>query len=109
MSARMRFPLDIDDDCRFVGRGLKAHRRAQDVTLADLGSRSGVSLATVKRIESSGRGSLRDVVSMARCLGLRDMFSDALFELPPPRSIDDVIRENRRRPRRRASARQGAA
>jgi transcriptional regulator with XRE-family HTH domain len=105
----MHFPLDPDDDCRFVGRGLRAHRLAQDVTQTELAARSGVSQATVKRIETTGKGSLRDVVSMARCLGLRDVFSATLFEPPPPTSIDDVIRENHQRVRRRASPRRGAA
>lgn len=54
MSTRMHFPLDPDGGCRFVGRGLGAHRLARDVTRTELAARSGVSPATVERIEATG-------------------------------------------------------
>lgn len=83
-----------------IGRDLKRHRLARNLTQRALARMSGVSEASLKRIEASGSGSLEAVLLLAWSLDLRDV-----FRLPPPRphSIDDIVAEGPGR--RRASRR----
>lgn len=64
-------------------------------TQAQLASRTGVSLGSLRRFEQTGQISLESLVRIARGLGCEDDF-DALFSAPAYRSIDEVIAETER-------------
>ncbi len=83
---------------RALGAGFRKHRLAANMTQKDLAERSGVSEATIKRIEASGSASLEHVLMVGFALGLGSVFMD--LPAPRPRSIDDVVAP---RERRRAS------
>ena len=100
--------MTADEGRTAVGNALKAHRLAQNVTQGELAARAGVSSTSLKRIEAAGRGSFEDVMKVAWSLGLQAAFAGAIPELPP-RSVDDVLKENRERIRRRASPRKEVA
>ncbi len=100
--------MTADEGRTAVGNALKAHRLAQNLTQGDLAARAGVSSTSLKRIEAAGRGSFEDVMKVAWSLGLQAAFASAVEE-PTPQSVDDVLRENRKRIRRRASPRKEVA
>ena len=99
---RNLLPLSPHEAKVVLGAALREHRLAANVTQRDLVARSGVSEATLKRIEASGSASLEHVLMVAFALGLGTIFTD--IPAPAPRSIDDVVAMDRRR-RRASSAR----
>ena len=85
--------LSPPDIARNLGCDLKARRLAMNITQQALADRAGVSVSTLKRLETSGACSLLDVVSVAWSLDLREAFL-GLVPLPPPTSIDDILKAN---------------
>lgn len=88
-----------------IGTGLKRHRIAQNITQIQLATRSGVSPATLKRIENGGKGPLEDVMLLAWALGLAEAFTGFIPD-PLPSTIDDLAkleRAGKAAHRRRAS------
>ncbi len=82
-----------------LGKRLKQHRLAQNLTQAQLAEQVGVGLSTVARIESGQGGTVENFIRLAIGLGLINEFA-ALFEYKP-KTIDDVIAKQT--PRKRAS------
>ena len=74
-----------------IGASLKRHRIAQNITQMELAMRSGVSPATLKRIENAGKGSLEDVMLLAWALGLEQAFTGFIPD-PMPSSINEMAR-----------------
>jgi len=96
-----RFSLETPET---VGRALadrvKALRLARgwkQITLAD---RSGVSLASLRRFEESGRVSLHSLLSLAFALNRLDDFA-ALLQPPPASSLAELEAAEKRPARRR--------
>ncbi len=67
-------------------RELRLARGWRQVTLAE---RSGVSLGSLRRFETSGRVSLQNLLKLAFALGRLDDF-DALFQAPPASSLAEL-------------------
>ena len=65
-----------------------------------LAQRAGVSAASLKRFESSGRASLALVLKVAHALARLDEFN-RLFQPPPARSIEELERRAAQPVRRR--------
>ncbi len=78
-------------------RELRLARGWRQVTLAE---RSGVSLGSLRRFESSGRVSLQNLLKLAFALGRLDDF-DALFQAPPASSLAELEAAETGRARRR--------
>ena len=72
-------------------RGIRKRRR---LTQQDLSERSGVSLGTLKRFETTGQISLLSLTKLAIALGceneIRSLFDNVFYE-----SIEEVIDENK--------------
>ena len=72
-------------------RGIRKRRR---LTQQDLSERSGVSLGTLKRFETTGQISLLSLTKLAIALGcekeIRSLFDNVVYE-----SIEEVIDENK--------------
>jgi len=87
-----------------VGRTLagriKALRLAKGWKQATLAERSGVSLASLRRFEASGRASLQHVLLLAFALNRLDDF-DALLQPPRAASIAELEAAAKRPVRRR--------
>lgn len=100
------FPPSPHQAAVAIGQSLRRHRIAANTTQTALAERSGVSLATLKRIESLGKGSLEDVMLIAWALGLDNSFVGFIPE-PAPGSIDEIARSAKRA--NRLSGRQRAS
>ena len=80
-----------------MGRDLaeraRALRLARNLTRATLARRAGVSAASLKRFETTGRASLELVLKVAHALGRLDELAE-LFLPPPARSIEELERRS---------------
>lgn len=78
--------------------GSRARRRRLGLALTRraLSERSGVPEATIKRFENTGEAGSRALTMMLAAMGLADDL-ERLFGEPPPNSVDDVLRPERRR------------
>ncbi len=74
--------------CRTLGERLRALRLARNLSQQDLAAMSGVSLSTVRRLESAGQGGIQALVQVALALGAVDGLQ-SLFTLPA-RSIAEL-------------------
>ncbi len=79
---------------------LKALRLAQGWKQATLASRSGVSLASLRRFEDSGRVSLQNLLDLAFALSRLDDF-ESLFQPPRASSIAELEAQETRPTRKR--------
>lgn len=86
---------------REVGHRLRTFRLAKGWTQEELASRAGVSLSTLKMLESKGQASFSRLIRVALILGvegeLRELFSQPLVM----ESIEAVKRSERQRAPRR--------
>jgi len=78
----------------------RALRLADRWTRDTLAMRAGVSSASLKRFERTGKGSLELLLKVAHALGRLDEFG-RLLEPPPARSIAELERRAEARPPRR--------
>jgi transcriptional regulator with XRE-family HTH domain len=81
-----------------VSARLRSVRLDADLTQAGLAVRSGVTLASLRRFETTGQIALESLIRLAQALG-RDGDIAALFAPPPVASLDELI--SSRSPRRR--------
>lgn len=85
---------------RNLAARLKALRLTRGWKQATLAERSGVSLASLRRFEESGRISLESLLALAFALHRLDDF-DTVFEAPPAATLAELeARETRPRRRR---------
>jgi transcriptional regulator with XRE-family HTH domain len=79
---------------RAIAANLDLARRQQRVTVALLAERAGLSVPTVHKLLSEGRGSLESFLRLARILGLLDSVEQATDPLNTPmgrlRADDDT-------------------
>ena len=88
--------LDIntaDDICSRIAKNVRVLRKAKGLTQVELSEKSGVSLGSLKRFETTGQISLFSLANLAIALEAGDEFL-SLFSKPHYNSIEDVIREN---------------
>ena len=71
---------------------VRARRREGKISQTELAGRSGVSLASIRRFETTGEISLASLVRVAAVLGYEADF-EALFARRNYQSIDEVIDE----------------
>jgi len=74
-----------------LSQRIRTRRREGKISQAELAGRSGVSLGSIKRFESSGEISLASLLKIAVVLGYENDF-DRLFERKNYQSIDEIIR-----------------
>ncbi|MBU1667799.1 helix-turn-helix transcriptional regulator [bacterium] len=81
-------PKDITEELRAK---FKARRKSLNYTQDELSSRSGVSLGSLKRFESSGKISLESLLKLALVLECLEGFSGVCEEREEmPQSIEDL-------------------
>ena len=74
--------------CRTLGERARVLRLARNLSQQELAGMSGVSLSTVRRLETSGQGGIQTLVQVAQALGAVDGLQ-GLFTLPA-RSIAEA-------------------
>ena len=85
---------------RILAERLRALRLARGWKQATLAERSGVSLASLRRFEESGRVSLESLLDLAFALNRLDDF-DALFQAPRASSLAELEAGEERPARKR--------
>ena len=86
-------PGDVE---RLLAGRIRAARSRRGWSQQEMADRAGLGIATVARLERSGRGQLTSLVRIAAALGrLRDF--EALLATGQPRSLDE-LRRLRERP-----------
>ncbi len=93
----LKTPEQVGSDLAGRVRELRLARGWRQVTLAE---RSGVSLGSLRRFESSGRVSLQNLLRLAFALGRLDDFDD-LFQAPRASSLAELEAAESRPARRR--------
>jgi transcriptional regulator with XRE-family HTH domain len=86
-----------------IGARARELRLERSIRQSDLADKVGVTLATIRRFEQTGKVGFDVVIGVAIALGAEAELA-RLFSIPEPRSIDDVIRKpgpRSRAPRRR--------
>jgi transcriptional regulator with XRE-family HTH domain len=86
-----------------VGNRARQLRLAKGLRQTDLAAAAGVPLSTLKRFESSGETGFGAVVRIAIALGAERAFSE-LFAGSDTRSLDDILRAERKRIRARKTS-----
>jgi transcriptional regulator with XRE-family HTH domain len=81
-----------------IGARARALRLAQNRRQADLATAAGVTLATLRRFEATGRVGFEAVIRVALALGAEREFA-LLFPAPEARSLDDILDGQHRRAR----------
>ena len=83
-----------DDIDRILAKRLKDIRKRKKLSQENLAYKSGVSLGSLKRFESTGKISLLSFTKLAKVLGYSDDIED-LFTEPRYESIEEVINERK--------------
>ena len=85
-----------------VAARLRSIRLDADLTQAGLAARSGVTLASLRRFETTGQIAFESLIRLAQALG-RDGDIATLFAPPPVASLDELVTSNNLRRRGRRS------
>jgi transcriptional regulator with XRE-family HTH domain len=73
-----------------LGERARALRIIRQLQQAEVATRAGIGVATVKRFERSGRASMENVLRIATVLGADAAF-DSLFVPPRFRTLDEAL------------------
>ena len=93
----LRSPDDTRSQLADKLRRLRLNRGWKQSTLAE---RSGVSLGSLRRFESTGKVSLDNLLKLAFTLHRLDDF-DHVFDPPPARTMDELLEQDKDEPARR--------
>lgn len=69
---RKRVPRAVEGACAQIGGNIQTWRRLRNMSVSDLANRSGVSAATLRRLEQGHGASLENVLRVVRQLGVMD-------------------------------------
>lgn len=81
--------------CSRLGRRAKISRLEQSMSRRELSERSGVADSTIRRFENTGEIGTSALIMVLGALGLTDQV-EALFQQPPPKTTEDVLRRPRK-------------
>ncbi len=81
----------------------KEVRLALNLSQKSLASRSGVSLGTLKKFETTGKISIESLMKLSIVLDFYQNFDSlcSVTEKYIPKSIDEIIKDNNKKPRQR--------
>ena len=89
----LQTPYEMAED---TAKRFSRLRKSKKITIKELSERSGVPYSTLRRFESTGEISFLSFVKISSAIG-EDHQITGLFPESAPLSIEDVLRENRRR------------
>jgi len=99
LSISLNTPQEVAEQ---LGRRAAQLRLLRDWKRSTLAERSGVSVASIARFETTGKISLEHLLKLALALDCLDEF-ERLLEPPPARSIAELDRRAEAAPRRRGT------
>jgi len=82
-----------DEVAQSLAKRLKGLRLTQGFKRQTLANRAGVTVASLKRFETTGKGSLELLLKVVFTLGRLDEFTD-LLQPPPARSMADIEKQS---------------
>ncbi len=83
------FLLTVPDARVLLAKRVRAARKRQRMTQADLAERALVSVATIHRLERDGTGQVTTLLRVMSALGhLRDV--EALLQQPEPQTLEEL-------------------
>ncbi|HEX6746677.1 MAG TPA: helix-turn-helix transcriptional regulator [Longimicrobium sp.] len=97
------FPIELQtpgEIARSLAERVRALRLQRGWTQQELAARAGLTLATYRRFERTGRIALERLLRIAAILDARGGF-DQLFALPAAQSLAELAARSRQRPRKR--------
>ena len=94
-----------DEMMRSIAQRVKERRLEKNLTQMTLASRSGLTLASYRRFETTGEISLRSLVMIALALDMTSEF-ETLFSTPTYQSIDQLLKLAHN-PKRKRGAKNG--
>lgn len=98
----MNFDFATEPEIRLeLGRRIAQQRIKKNITQAELAQRSGVGIATLKRLESGVGATLSNFIRILMALGFANDLS--LLAVEPTLSIEAFEAQNNAKPRKRAS------
>ncbi len=80
----------VQEQAEGVAARIRAARLNANLTQAGLAARSGVSLASLRRFETTGQIALESLIRLAQALG-RDADVEVLFAPPTIASLDELV------------------
>lgn len=81
--------LTVPDASSLIAQRIRAARKRQGLTQAQLAERALVGVATVHRLERDGTGQVTTLLRVLSALGhLRDI--EGLLQQPAPRTLDEL-------------------
>ena len=96
---QLRSPTDVQ---RVLANRVRELRLLSGWKQSTLAERSGVTLASLRRFEQTGRVALESLLKLAQALGRLDDF-ESLLQTPPARSIAELTQRSQKRLRKRGS------
>lgn len=99
LSLNLLAPAEVS---RLIGERIVELRLTFNWKRETLASRAGISVATLRRLETTGQASLDHLLKVALALGCLDQF-EQLFKPPPARSIAELDRRSAARRRKRGT------
>jgi transcriptional regulator with XRE-family HTH domain len=99
----LRVPTELLSD---LGEAIRARRVAFNYSQQKAAQRAGIGVRTLRRMETEGQGTIESLINVAIALRCEDRLGD-LFPLPPARSMDELLQQQRdaAEPKRRKRAR----
>lgn len=87
----LRTPKEILSD---LGEAIRARRVAFNYSQKEAARRAGIGVRTLRRMETEGQGTIESLINVATALRCEDRLGD-LFPLPPARSMDELLQQQR--------------
>ncbi len=87
-----------------IASDVKELRLRENLTQQALARKSGVSLGSLKRFETTYEISLKNLIQLALTLGIQTNLVN-VFNIPEPQTINEVIKEKKRLAKRRKRGR----
>ena len=99
LSLGLRTPVEV---ARMLGERIVELRLTYNWKRETLAERAGVSVPTLRRLETTGQASLDHLLRVALALGCLDQF-EQLLKPPPARSFAELDRQNAAKRRKRGT------
>ena len=93
--------ITLEEMTEYIKSSLRNTRLGKNLTQEGLAERSGVSLGTLKKFESTGHISLESLLKLCLALDLLDSFENLFNKKEQPKSLDDILSQDKTRKRGR--------
>jgi transcriptional regulator with XRE-family HTH domain len=93
--------ITLEDMTEYIRSSLRNTRLEKNLTQEGLAERSGVSLGTLKKFESTGQISLESLLKLCLALDLLNKFENLFDKKEQPKSLDDILSQDKTRKRGR--------